>query len=87
MQSIADANESQNLVELVSAFDDLSLSTLHRKSKDYIEAFFPPIDIIDKFKRFYEKISNSVEVEQQHFKANIPITTLSIIDKSCQPYF
>lgn len=83
LQKIAEANEQQNLVELVSAFDDQSLQKLHSKSRSYVDSFFPSSDIIEKFKRFYESISDSVEQEKKDFQAKIPVSSLSIIHKSC----
>ena len=72
---------------MISEFGDDSLQVLNKKADLYLTTFFPKKDILGKFKKFYTKKAHLVQVEKKEFKANIPISTLSLIDKACQPYF
>ena len=67
----------------MSDFDEESLSLLNKKSKVYFDTFFPKNDIYKKYKDFYMSKSDIIEVQKKEFIANIPISTLSIIDKCC----
>jgi hypothetical protein len=60
---------------------------LNKKADSYLNTFFPKNKILERFKKFYNSKTDMVQVEKKDFKANLPVSTLSLIDKSCQPYF
>jgi len=53
----------------------------------YLNSFFPENDILTNFKNFYEDKSSMIKQEKKEFKERIPVSSLSLIDKSCQPMF
>lgn len=83
LEKLAEMNEQQQYTELISELEDESLEKLSKNAEGYFSTFFPKSDIIRKFRNFYSSKCELVKVERKEFKANLPISTRSLIDKCC----